>query len=239
LSALLPDSRLLLYYDKIIIINYFPGRVKYQRILDWIDKIKDLLMVNNAELGIAQPERTIDKLSRSYASALKAIHYGRRVRDHRITEAFDAKDINLYQGYDIFMYESYYIYHMIDLISNQNSLILENSYSIQALVWLHELDKTSKMDNVRLLYCYLANDGSASKTATQLHMHRNNVVYRISRIEEYLGMDLTESHLRFKVMFAYRVLDFYGIDYLENVELVLFGGTKSPQNRPDRKGDQE
>lgn len=50
----------------------------------------------------------------------------------------------------------------------------------------------SAVDNVRLLYTYLANQCNATSTARQLHMHRNNVIYRVARLQERYALDLDD-----------------------------------------------
>jgi sugar diacid utilization regulator len=225
LSLSLRDAKLFLYGNEILVINYYKDRTSHMAALQWADAIKDLLKSNGAELGVSPAESSIDKLSRAYARARDAIVYGGAVRDNRVTDSTDVLDVCSNAGYNIFFYESYYIHHIIDLIDNQNKQILENTYCMQALARLRAGDKANGVDNIRFLHCHLSNECSASKTAEQLHLHRNTVVYRINRIEHLIGMDLTEPQLRFKFMFAYRVLDFYGLDYLDGIEPVLFGGT--------------
>ena len=43
-----------------------------------------------------------------------------------------------------------------------------------------------------------------------LYMHRNNVVYRIGRIEEMLGIDLNDHNTRLKLLVSYAMLKLYG-----------------------------
>lgn len=50
----------------------------------------------------------------------------------------------------------------------------------------------SAVDNVQLLYTYLANQCNATSTARELHMHRNNVIYRIARLQERYSLDLDD-----------------------------------------------
>ena len=50
----------------------------------------------------------------------------------------------------------------------------------------------SAVDNVRLLYTYLACQCNATSAARLLHMHRNNVIYRIARLQERYALDLDD-----------------------------------------------
>jgi len=43
--------------------------------------------------------------------------------------------------------------------------------------------------------------------AERLHMHRNNVNYRIGRIEEQFGLDTDNPALRIQLLLAYQLRD--------------------------------
>ena len=59
--------------------------------------------------------------------------------------------------------------------------------------------------DLKLLYCYLFNERKATPTATQLHMHRNNVLYRIRSIEKRYGLDLDQFEARQRLLNCYRI----------------------------------
>lgn len=50
----------------------------------------------------------------------------------------------------------------------------------------------SAVDNIKLLYTYLSNQCNATSAARELHMHRNNVIYRIARLQERYNLDLDD-----------------------------------------------
>ncbi len=52
---------------------------------------------------------------------------------------------------------------------------------------------------------YLECERRASVVAERLHMHRNNVKYRITRIEELFGIDTEDADARFDLLLAYRI----------------------------------
>lgn len=59
-----------------------------------------------------------------------------------------------------------------------------------------ELEQNRDVPDIRVLYCYLRNERKATPTAEQLHMHRNNVLYRIRTIEKRYGIDLDDFNMR-------------------------------------------
>lgn len=66
-------------------------------------------------------------------------------------------------------------------------------------------DAHTGTDNYTFLYEYLMNERRTSVVAEKLHMHRNNVKYRIDRIEELFGIDTDDPALRFDMLLAYRL----------------------------------
>lgn len=55
---------------------------------------------------------------------------------------------------------------------------------------LEELGQTEKgMDLLDTLESFILNDGEVMKISKELHIHRNSLGYRISRIEQITGLD--------------------------------------------------
>ena len=225
LSSRLPGARLLSYDNSIIVINYYPEKTSRSQSDLWIDAIKDILKEYKTEMGVSTPEDSIRNLSLSYRRAVLAIKYGRQVHKKLSEQQIygEQLDIFRYGEYDIYAYETYYIYHIIDLMTSENKTILESSVCMRALAKLYIFDQENKLDNLKLLYCYLVNERSATKTAAIMHMHRNNVLYRINKIEQLLEIDLNEYQYRFKFLLSYRMLDFFGPDYLKTINHTSIG----------------
>ncbi|MCL1895340.1 MAG: helix-turn-helix domain-containing protein [Clostridiales bacterium] len=223
LAKQLPEARLIPYNDSILVINYYKTVASREEADEWVTAIRDILREANAEMGIAVPEESLRTMHLSYKRAVMAIEYGKRIRLKRAIDAGEGVDVNRYQGYDIYAYETYYIYHIIDLIRTENRTILEGSQCMRALAKLYAFDRENKTDNLKLLYGYLINERSASKTASAMHMHRNNVIYRIKRIEHIIKINLDEYHYRFKLLLSYRIIDYYGVDYLKDIDYSTVG----------------
>lgn len=64
-------------------------------------------------------------------------------------------------------------------------------------------------DLVNTLRCYLNNNCSAVKTASDLFIHRNTVLYRVQKAEEALGLDFHNVYDRNYYLMAIRVLELY------------------------------
>ena len=72
---------------------------------------------------------------------------------------------------------------------------------------LLEYDKKNNTDNYHILYTYLQSNRKTTEAAKVLHMHRNNVTYRVKRIEELFGLDLEDPQMRLKVQYSFCILD--------------------------------
>ncbi|MCQ2552953.1 MAG: helix-turn-helix domain-containing protein [Clostridia bacterium] len=72
---------------------------------------------------------------------------------------------------------------------------------------LSEYDKKHSTNNLELKKTYLEFDRKATETAQLMHMHRNNVIYRIGRICEQVNIDLDDPKVRLRLLLAYEVMN--------------------------------
>ena len=93
------------------------------------------------------------------------------------------------------------------IYSRKNSIahIAKSCRAYKALEILSDHDAKHSTNNLELLYVYLTNERRASDTAQIMHMHRNNVIYRVGKISDMIGMDLNESGVRFRLLMAYEI----------------------------------
>lgn len=106
----------------------------------------------------------------------------------------------------IFNYRKYVAYHMI---METGKSVYMREFCQPELLNILTIDSKNQTDNYKLLYVYLQNDRKATETARIMHMHRNNVLYRIGRIEEMFGLDLNDADTRFSLLLSYAVLNIY------------------------------
>ena len=83
--------------------------------------------------------------------------------------------------------------------------ISRRTWAAKALQKLYDYDQKHETNNLELLYVYLSNERKASETAQIVHMHRNNVIYRVGKISEIIEMDLNSSVVRLRLLMAYEV----------------------------------
>ena len=106
-------------------------------------------------------------------------------------------------------FRTYYASCILDR-SEQSERLWRNSRYGKMLIAIYESDVDKNTNNLEVLYTYLVNERRATETATQLHMHRNNVIYRISRIEKFLGLSLEDRLVRMNLTISLFMLRYSG-----------------------------
>jgi len=92
------------------------------------------------------------------------------------------------------------------LLEPGNTNILTAGEPYKWLMSLREYDKQHNMNNYDVLYKYLVYERHAAMTAEATSMSRSNLVYRIGRIKEMLGVDFDDYHIRMKLIITYEMM---------------------------------
>lgn len=92
------------------------------------------------------------------------------------------------------------------LLALRSSEELESFYD-HTLGVLVEYDRKNDGELVKTLDAYFAALGSPTDAAERLHVHRNTLLYRLHRIQEIAGVDLTDAETRLALHLALRVRD--------------------------------
>lgn len=78
-------------------------------------------------------------------------------------------------------YQDTLLFHILNTFFQQYPF---RDYCPRTLLDILKDDRTLGTNNLHLLYIYLSNECNATAASRILHMHRNNVIYRINKIEE-------------------------------------------------------
>ena len=105
----------------------------------------------------------------------------------------------------IVSFDSCIIDYMVESTEREGIELVGWTYAGYVLDSMQRQDAVSKTDNYTFLYEYLMCERRASVVAERLHMHRNNVKYRIDKIEDQYGIDTSDPVLRFDFLLAYRI----------------------------------
>ena len=74
-----------------------------------------------------------------------------------------------------------------------------------ALPQLQNYDRENHTELCRTLQVYLESERSYVETAKRLFIHRNSLLYRVQRIEELTGLDLSDPSIRLHLLLSYAI----------------------------------
>lgn len=136
-----------------------------------LSEIENWLQDSKMLAGISDDCSDINQIRKSYQEGQSAIELGLKS---------EREDV-------IFLYDHYRFAHLMDVFAN-----LENSeaFGHPALAKLQLYDHKKGANLVESLYCYMKNGRSQAQTAKELHLHRSSLQYRLTKMEEVMGVQL-------------------------------------------------
>jgi len=202
----LPLAKGIILQGNILVLNTFSNlneSNRKQSLIALTEKLAPIMRQYGAYCGISPPFFEMCDMPVAYTQSTLALHYGRQLKT-RHCPFKDLVSTMTLEHVGFFKYDDYFLYHMMDLCQREDAMVLPGVSCIYTLNRLYRYDKEHGTDLVRLLYTYLLCERKATLVAEMLHMHRNNVLYHIARIEEMLCITLDDPDMRFKLMLAYK-----------------------------------
>jgi len=197
LSALIHASHVLSYQREILILNRYEG----SRVPDREERlacVEDVLAGLAAHCGVSTRFTTLQELPAAYKQASLSIRLGLRLRN-RATSYTEIPDYS-----NRFYFEDYALFSLLSLYLSHAQDGFLNTFTYRSLQTLSEYEKRHNISCLRILHTYLQCERRATETCSRLHMHRNTVLYHISRIEEILGISLDDPEIRLKLMLGFK-----------------------------------
>lgn len=111
-------------------------------------------------------------------------------------------------------FSDYWIYNLLSTGINAAPVVYKNSFLFRSIDILREYDAARNTDILNLLRIYLENERKATVVSSLLHMHRNTVLYHVSKIESILGVSLDDPEVRLKLQLAFKADDFKQSEFL-------------------------
>ena len=105
----------------------------------------------------------------------------------------------------IYYFEKYAFHYFFRQASQ---VLLPEMLCAPQLLKLIEYDKKHDTEFTYTLQRYLINERNIKITASELHIHRSTMNYRISRLKELLEIDLENSENRLYLLNSFYMLDF-------------------------------
>ncbi len=181
---------------------------------------------NAAEIAVIVPAEDDDRLSRAanglareLEDALSAFHVtigsSRRAADpvdlHRAgSEARLAVNVGEAEGLALLAFEDTGAYRLLLPAMSEDPGELERFYA-ETVEPLSAYDEQYETELVRTVEAYLDNNGNVAATAKQLFTHRHTIRYRLERVRELCGHDVSATEGREKLGLGLKAMRVLGI----------------------------
>lgn len=140
----------------------------------------------NSYWGVGECTKNIKCISKSYKKARNAMMLQRKTE----------------QSNKIRFYSDLGLYKILLSVDSDNAL---KDYYNQILYPLEEYDAINGTDFLEVLKVYFQCECSVQETAEELFMHRNSIRYKINKIQELTGMNLSVQMDKTRVQIAFMV----------------------------------
>jgi sugar diacid utilization regulator len=158
-------------------------------------KLREVAALNRLTVGVSNLFTSIIETRKAYEQARLAIRYGER-------------GSRFIDDGALFRYCNYSHLHLLSLADRHTNMY---DHCHPALLRLMEYDNAHTGELMETLFCYLQVAGSTTRAAKILSLHKNTMLYRLGRIREILGMDLTSGEDLYMLQTSYRILMALGL----------------------------
>jgi len=210
LMTYLPLSKIIAHKYEVMALNIFSVSNIQKQSDVYLAKIAPLLDKYGAMCGVSEVFTSLPELKNAYIQATRAQTIGVQLRTLGNCWNFDKE---VYEATAIersgrtFHYNDVYVHLALHFAQSGYFDAFGSTLYNNALKKLIAYDKENNTRLVQILYAHLACERRATASGRLLHMHRNNVLYHISRIEEITGIDLNNYWARLKLTLAFHFFE--------------------------------
>ena len=151
------------------------------------NSLKDLLRINNFIAILSNPITSLMDVQKAY-NQTTAIYGLRSV----------VKD-----SCNLWFYIDYTLLHMADLLRASHDL---EDFVHPYILDIYRYDRENETDYLPTLKEYLTNINNPGQCAANLHIHKNTLYYRINKISDVFGLDLSNGELRMRLQLSLELL---------------------------------
>ena len=152
-------------------------------------ELRVFLQEKHIHAGISRPFQSMRLAREHYIQGMKALTLGQR----------------LGHTHAIYQYEDYTLYHLFEFCPDPQLLL---DFCHPSVLRLVAFDKENSTDYLSTLRLYISVHASAQRTAEQLFVHKNTVIYRINKALQIMNMDLDNSEHLMSILLTLRILDY-------------------------------
>ena len=186
LEYIISDSKSIIYKDYIVMI--ISRKRKSILFEEGFKTLERFLYSTKLYGGLSRCFTKLIELQKHFVQSLEAVKLGIRIHSEKA----------------LFIYDNYTVYHLMEKYSVEEL----KDFCHPSLLILIEYDKQNNTNYVESLYTYISKDKNKVESADSLHIHRNTMSYRISKIKEIINMDLDDKDLIFHLNLSFKILEF-------------------------------
>ncbi|WP_160688616.1 GAF domain-containing protein [Clostridium sp. C2-6-12] len=179
-------SKIARYHDSLVVIINYNKQTEYDMELN---NITDILIGNNIKGGISRifSKSEFENLSFYY---------------HQASIAYDLGTLTNKASTFLYPYENVILFHLFSKIKDKNELKIFCHPSYNKLL---KHDKLNGTEYCKSIYEYILCANNISAAADKLFIHRNTMAYRLNKISEITGLDLTNGINIYKLYFSQKI----------------------------------
>ena len=209
IAAVRPNDRITLWRGRVAILSLYSPKRFLEQFHSTRADLEAVMEKYDLRCGMSAIFSDLLSAEQAIRQAQQALTYSGRTPGAELIPMLDGGLNSLQQR--VVSFEESFFYILLGNDPN-NKTVWQGSVYYEALRSLQTYDQQHNLNNLQLLYVYLICECRPTETGSILHMSRNNVVYRIGRIEDMLQLDLRSASVRFKLLISYALTQLYGLE---------------------------
>ncbi|MCR5388116.1 MAG: helix-turn-helix domain-containing protein [Lachnospiraceae bacterium] len=166
------------------------------------ERLNHFASKNDCICGISEPYSDLTDTRNAYKQVNLTLRFGNAVKPGVLgplapVEPGDKK---------VLTFSDNSMYYLLSDMSDSHIEMLRKSKYGKLVTKLLQHENGTQAPYLSILYTYLSCERNATLAGRHLHMHRNNILYHIAKIEDMLGVDLEDAHVRFQLLAACTIL---------------------------------
>ena len=188
------------YNQRLLLLLNHPNILYYMGKQGIGDRLNTFLKENNIYCGVSDTVNSLLDLQDAYLQA----EFSLNNREH--LSYFDKSRMEQQGWSNLILFNEHYAGFLLNHDKKATQIWQSSKYG-KMLKRLHDSDIEKNTNNLAVLYSFLINERRATETAAAMYMHRNNVLYRIGRIEELLNIRLDNPTTRINLLVTFLLYD--------------------------------
>ncbi|MCQ2452455.1 MAG: helix-turn-helix domain-containing protein [Oscillospiraceae bacterium] len=205
LLELIPSCQVILFQQSVVALLHFHGTEEGPLLSP--EQTEHLLARHQARGGVSNEFTSLSGMAAAYEQASIALAFNGRLRGTDLLHGL----LPVPEPTRICTFQDRVIHGILGAVP-RNEHIWKSSKFYAALQILQEYDRQHNTNNLQLLRTYLYMERKATEVGQAMHMHRNNVIYHITRMEELTRLNLDDHGNRLGLELAFLMLELYGLE---------------------------